>query len=171
LQELKNHIRHTSASNANLNLPVQRHMLMVTDIPHSEDPRRHTPATLQYICPNDSCTETFPDNQSWQYLCHVLHCQGHILDAQESSARAVAAVALKKADVVAGFINCPVSNCYFVTPSHQQVCLLVWLFGCLFVCLLVCLFGFAFFWLCRFHFSLCSFTLLHRYHVVKSFFT
>jgi hypothetical protein len=104
-------------------------MLMVSDIPHSEDPRRHTPATLQYICPNDSCTETFPDDQSWQYLCHVLHCQGHILDAQESSARAVAAVALRKADVVAGFINCPVNNCYFVTPSHQQVSLLfVWSF-------------------------------------------
>ena len=96
VQVLKNHLRRVNDS---------KHMLIVR--------RVVLPETLRYICPSDECNDTFSDGQT--YLSHALQCQGHILDSQESSIRASAHAALEKVDRVAGFLNCPVSNCYFVS--------------------------------------------------------
>ena len=96
VQVLKNHIRRVNDT---------KHMLIAR--------RVALPVALRYICPGDNCNDPFPDGQS--YLSHVLQCQGRILDSQESSIRSSAHNALDKVDRVAGFLNCPVSNCYFVS--------------------------------------------------------
>ena len=96
VQVLKNHIRRVNDT---------KHMLIAR--------RVALPVALRYICPGDNCNDPFPDGQS--YLSHVLQCQGHVLDSQESSIRSSAHNALEKVDRVAGFLNCPVSNCYFVS--------------------------------------------------------
>ncbi|XP_070194429.1 uncharacterized protein [Littorina saxatilis] len=75
--------------------------------------------SLCYVCPGDRCVDTFPNAQS--YLMHVLSCQGHVLDAQECSVQKRSQSALDKLQRVAGFLNCPVSNCYFVSPFKDQM--------------------------------------------------
>lgn len=124
VQELKNHIRHvgTSKEPNSKDTTSNRHLLMVNRMMRDYSQWRKR-GKLHYICPNDDCTGVFPELPSGLYLSHVLECQGFVLDAQETSVRAMAAKALKGAidDAVAGFINCPVYKCYFVIPSHDQM--------------------------------------------------
>ena len=106
LPVLKDHIRHTAN---------KTHLLVVRRAEMAEGQR--------YICPGEKCSEmeSYDPQESRRYLVHVLQCQGHILDAHKPSTQAVALTLLDKVGRVAGFLNCPISNCYFVSYFKEQM--------------------------------------------------
>ncbi|XP_076462808.1 uncharacterized protein LOC143295129 [Babylonia areolata] len=106
LQAMKDHVRYA---------PDTRHLLMVR--PQAQ------PSCLQFICPGTQCTNLktalFTECQS--YLVHVLQCQGHIFDILKSSIQNAALTFSSKIKEWAGFLNCPISNCHFVSYHREQL--------------------------------------------------